>query len=205
MPFPGCVPELTDGAVRLRAHRPEDAERIVEQSNDPESKRWTTVPRPYALEQAHEFLASIESGWLAADGIRHWAVTDAADPDSRYLGTIDVRPRAGGVAGVGFGLHPQGRGQGLMAGAVRLVSRWWFGEGGVRVHWDAARGNFPSWRVAWGGGVTHPRRTPPAQPHPPGHTPPEGWGEGGGGSRSGGRTGVWAAGPRCRRRPNRSA
>ena len=37
MPFPGCVPELTDGVVRLRAHRPDDAERIVEQSTDPES------------------------------------------------------------------------------------------------------------------------------------------------------------------------
>ena len=63
MPFPGCVPELTDGVVRLRAHRPDDAEAIVEQSIDPESVRWTTVPRPYALEQAREFLAIIESGW----------------------------------------------------------------------------------------------------------------------------------------------
>lgn len=155
MPFPACVPELTDGVVRLRAHRADDAELIVEQSTDPESKRWTTVPRPYGLEQAHEFLASIEAAWGAADGIRHWAVTDAADPDSRYLGTIDLRPKGGGAASVGFGLHPQGRGQGFMAGALRLVSRWWFGEGGVRVHWDAARGNFASWRVAWSCGFTH--------------------------------------------------
>ena len=175
MPFPGCVPELTDGAVRLRAHRPEDAERIVEQSNDPDSKRWTTVPRPYALEQAHEFLAHIEAAWGEADGIRHWAVTDAADPDSRYLGTIDLRPRGGGAAGVGFGLHPDGRGQGLMAGALRLVSLLWFREAGVRVHWDAARGNFASWRVAWSCGFTHHGTTPQALPDPEGGTAVDVW------------------------------
>jgi RimJ/RimL family protein N-acetyltransferase len=175
MPFPGCVPELTDGHVRLRAHRPDDAERIVEQSNDPDSMRWTTVPRPYALEQAHEFLASIEAAWGAADGIRHWAVTDADDPHSRYLGTIDLRPKGGGAASVGFGLHPQGRGRGLMAGALRLVSRRWFAEGGVRVHWDAARGNFASWRVAWSCGFTHHGMVPQALPDPDGGTAVDVW------------------------------
>lgn len=175
MPFPGCVPELTDGQVRLRAHRPQDAERIVEQSNDPDSMRWTTVPRPYALEQAHDFLAHIEAAWGEADGIRHWAVTDAADPGSRYLGTIDLRPKGGGAASVGFGLHPQGRGQGLMAGALRLVSRSWFAEGGVRVHWDAVRGNFASWRVAWSCGFTHHGMVPQALPDPDGGTAVDVW------------------------------
>ena len=42
-PFPACVPELTDGVVRLRAHRVEDVDRIVEQCVDEESIRWTTV------------------------------------------------------------------------------------------------------------------------------------------------------------------
>src|SRR6476620_8435019 len=39
---------LTDGVVTLRAHSVDDADAIVEQSSDPESLRWTTVPRPYA-------------------------------------------------------------------------------------------------------------------------------------------------------------
>src|SRR5215203_2704756 len=108
MPFPGCVPELTDGVVRLRAHRPGDAERIVEQSTDPESRRWTTVPRPYGLADAREFLARIEQEWSGPGGMRYWAVTDADDEQGRYLGTIDLRPKGGGVAEVGFGLHPAG-------------------------------------------------------------------------------------------------
>jgi hypothetical protein len=41
------VPVLTDGTVRLRAHCPQDAVAIVEQCTDPESMRFTTVPRPY--------------------------------------------------------------------------------------------------------------------------------------------------------------
>ena len=74
--------------------------------------RWTTVPRPYGLDDAHDFLAKIEREWAAPDGLRHWAVTDAADPQARYLGTVDLRPRGGGAAETGFGLHPQGRGRG---------------------------------------------------------------------------------------------
>ena len=73
MPFPGCVPELTDGVVRLRAHRPDDAERMVEQSTDAEMMRWTTVPRPYDLEHARDFLAKIEREWGTPDGVRFWA------------------------------------------------------------------------------------------------------------------------------------
>ena len=166
MPFPGHVPELTDGVVRLRAHRPDDAERIVEQSTDAESMRWTTVPRPYDLDDARDFLAKIEREWGTPGGLRHWAVTDAADPSARYLGTVDLRPRGGGAAETGFGLHPQGRGSGLMAGALRLVSRWWFGEGGTRVHWLAVRGNFASWRVAWSCGFTHHGTIPQSHPDP---------------------------------------
>ena len=166
MPFPDCVPELTDGVVLLRAHRADDAERIVEQSTDPESMRWTTVPRPYALEDARTWLARIEDQWNDAGGERLWAITDAEDPDRLYRGTIDLRPRGGGAAETGFGLHPDGRGSGLMAGALRLVARWWFGEGGVRVHWAAVRGNFPSWRVAWSCGFTHHGTIPQLHPDP---------------------------------------
>ena len=55
--------------------------------------------------------------------MRHWAVTDANDPDGRYLGTIDLRPRRGGqVAEIGFGLHPDARGRGLMAAALPAAS-----------------------------------------------------------------------------------
>lgn len=150
MPFPTSVPVLTDGVVRLRAHCVDDVDRIVEQCTDPESVRWTTVPRGYTTEMGHEWLGQIEAGWDQPDGNGHklWAIEEAADDEHRFLGTIDLRPRDGGRAEIGYGLHPDARGRGLMARALRLVDQWWFGEGGQRVDWYAEVGNFASWAVA---------------------------------------------------------
>lgn len=148
------VPILTDGVVRLRAHRLEDAPRIVEQCLDPESIRWTTVPVPYDEAMAREFVTENLQAWEVEGGNRLWAITDAHDPQDRFLGTIDVRPVGAGIAFIGFGLHPAGRGRHLMAAALRLVTGWWFEQGGVRMYWEANRGNFGSWRVAWACGFT---------------------------------------------------
>lgn len=167
MPFPDCVPELTDGVVRLRAHRREDAERIVEQCQNVDTLRWTTVPRPYGPAEAEWFLKHIEDGWNAGEGYEYWAITDAADPQQRFLGTIDLRAGKSGMAEVGFGLHPDGRGRGLMAAALRLVAARFFNDlGGQRLYWWASRGNFASWRVAWACGFTF-HATLPARLQPP--------------------------------------
>lgn len=164
--FPGCVPELTDGHVVLRAHSPDDVAAVVEQCTDPEMVRWTTVPSPYDADLARRFLADIERAWADPDGIRYWALAAADDPHRRFRGTIDLRPQAArDVVEVGFGLHPDARGQGLMASALRLAAQWWFDEGGSRVQWRAVRGNFPSWRVAWACGFTHHGILPGS--HPP--------------------------------------
>lgn len=145
--FPDCVPVLTDGRVMLRAHADADVPRTVEQSVDPESIRWTTVPSPYAEKDALTWFEAIRAGWETGKGPFLWALTEATDTDT-YLGTIDVRPQTAGIGVIGFGLHPQGRGRGLMAAALRLATRWWWEQGGVRMHWQANRGNFASWRVA---------------------------------------------------------
>ncbi|MGG5260794.1 GNAT family N-acetyltransferase [Phycicoccus avicenniae] len=174
--WPEAVPVLSDGHVRLRAHRPDDLERIVEQSRDPESLRWTTVPRPYGEAEGREWLALIEAGWNDLGGNRLWALEDAADDRGRYLGTIDLRPTLGGrVAEVGYGLHPDARGRGFMAGALRLAAQWFFGTGGTRVHWRAERGNFASWRVAWACGFTHHGTLPQSLAPSEGEDPVDAW------------------------------
>ena len=153
MPGGQVPPRLTDGGVVLRGHSAADIPRIVEQCRAPESLRWTTIPRPYGTEQAEAFLALIAAGWAEPGGHRYWAIEDAAQPGV-FMGTIDLRPRKGGSAEVGFGLHPQGRGRGLMSGALRLVADHWFASGGSQLTWWAERGNFASWRVAWACGFT---------------------------------------------------
>ena len=152
--FPDCVPALTDGRVLLRAHAEADIPRIVEQCVDPESVRWTTVPSPYSEEDGRQWFEAIHGGWEGGRGPYLWAITDAADPQT-FLGTIDVRDHGSGIGFIGFGLHPEGRSRGLMAAALRLATRWWWDRGGVRMHWQANRGNFASWRVAHACGFTH--------------------------------------------------
>ncbi|WP_082043578.1 GNAT family N-acetyltransferase [Mobilicoccus massiliensis] len=174
-PFPACVPELTDGRVQLRAHRDDDIPAIVEQCVDPESVRWTTVPRPYGADDARQFLDLVRQGWDDPKGQRYWAIewTDD-DVRARFGGTIDLRPRGSGGAEIGFGLHPDARGQHVMSTAVRLACRWWFANEGRRVTWWANVGNTASWRVAWACGFTWHGTVPEYLPLPDG-TLADGW------------------------------
>lgn len=156
MPFPECVPQLSEESVRLRAHGPADLEAIVEQGTDAQMQRWTTVPRAYTRTHAQEYLRSIEWDWNAAAGRRAWAIEwqDGSD-GPRFAGTIDLVPSTvPGVSEIGFGLHPSARGRGLMSRALRLVARHFFEGGGQRIRWFAERGNLASWRVAWACGFT---------------------------------------------------
>ena len=85
--YPACVPELTDEHALLRPHRPSDADRMVEQCSDPDSLRWTTVPRPYGPGDAHEF-------WLRvtlAPGQPIWPYYAIVPLDPCESGTVRVR------------------------------------------------------------------------------------------------------------------
>lgn len=156
--FPDVVPELTKGVVRLRAMTEADLPFVVEQSNDPDSVRWTTVPQPYGLDAARDFLALHERGWAEADGTRHWAIELLPHDGAAglpFAGIVDLRPGAkGGAWETGFVLHPAARGRGAMSDALRLAAQWAFDHGAPSLYWFAARGNFPSWRVAHACGFT---------------------------------------------------
>lgn len=169
------VPTLTDGVVTLRAHSLDDADAIVDQSRDPESLRWTTVPRPYTREHAVGFIEGNLAAWGEAGAKRSWAIEWTDDGgDARYGGTIDLRPGAAASVGeLGFGLHPDARGRGLMSRAVRLVVRHAFATPvwGVpvrRVHWRAIVGNWGSRRAAWAAGFTFHGTLPGSHPDPDG-------------------------------------
>ncbi|GAB48205.1 GNAT family N-acetyltransferase [Mobilicoccus pelagius] len=163
------VPELVDGPVRLRAHRDDDVPGIVEQCTDPDSVRWTTVPRPYGEDDARGFLDLVRAAWADPRGHRYWAV-EWTDDDGvpHFAGTIDLRPRGSGGAEIGFGLHPAARGRHVMTTAVRLLARWWFEGGGRRITWWANVGNVASWRVARACGFTWHAVVPEYLPMPDG-------------------------------------
>lgn len=150
--LPRQIPTLTDGVVTLRAPQDGDAPDAVEQSRDPVSRQWTTVPVPYDLEDARRYLRHLIPGGWESD--TEWGfVVEATDPDTgaaRFAGSVSLRNHGGGRAEVAYGSHPWARGRGLMRRAVRLLLEWGFAEREVRtVLWLAYRGNWASRRLAW--------------------------------------------------------
>jgi ribosomal-protein-alanine N-acetyltransferase len=115
--------DLCGDGVRLRAFGTGDVDRIVEACSDPDTSYWlASMPRPYGPDSAQTYLLGITE--LAARGVGvAWCI---ADPDDdRCLGSISL-DGLGGYAKrgeIGYWTHPDGRGRGVVAEAVRLVTR----------------------------------------------------------------------------------
>ncbi|NUR09546.1 MAG: GNAT family N-acetyltransferase [Nocardioidaceae bacterium] len=156
MSYPDDVPILTDGVVTLRAHRPDDVDAVVEQSVDPVSVQWTTVPTPYHRSDGEEFVGLvIPQGW--DDGDRWAFAVEARDDDGspRYCGTVELHDMGSERGEIAYGSHPWARGRGLMHRALDLLLAWGFDDLGLRaVIWWANRGNWASRRTAWRLGFT---------------------------------------------------
>lgn len=151
MPTPPAVPTLSGGGVTLRAHRPADAAGALEQSLDPLSRRFTTVPLDYTYRDATEFVTeAMPVGWHED---REWAfAVEALDDhgEARYAGTVSLRNEGARRAEVAYGSHPWVRGRGVMEQALRLLLEWGFAEQGLEtVIWWAHTGNWASRKLAW--------------------------------------------------------
>lgn len=156
--FPAGVPELIDTAtgLRLRALTEDDLPAVIEQSNDPDTARWTTVPQPYGMAEARAFLEQIQAkGWR--DGSQAgFAVEVPIDGRPRYAGQLDLRFTEPGRGEVGFVTHPAMRGRGVMRAALGLLVPWAFATQGLHViRWYAAVGNWGSRRAAEAAGFRH--------------------------------------------------
>jgi RimJ/RimL family protein N-acetyltransferase len=148
MRFPHDVPTLTDGVVTLRAHGEDDVPGVLQQSTDPVSRAWTTVPVPYTRDDAKRFVREVmPGGWLAG---QEWGF--AVSYDGAYAATVSLRDEGDRRAEIAYGSHPRIRGTGGMERALRLLLDWGFGDDGPgldTVVWWANRGNWPSRRLAW--------------------------------------------------------
>jgi RimJ/RimL family protein N-acetyltransferase len=145
------APTLTDGVVTLRAHRPDDVPRMVEQCRDPESVRWTQVPTPYDEGDAETFVGELVPRWWAEG--TEWAF--AVEHGGGFGGTVSLRDEGHGRIEIAFGAHPDVRGTGAMERACRLLLEWGYEEqGATTVVWRAFVGNWGSRRLAWRLGFT---------------------------------------------------
>jgi len=108
--------------VALRAFVDSDVDRIVEACADPDSQRWlAALPSPYEIRDAHDYLLAIRELAALGRGLT-WCVADPAT--GRCLGSVGVEGLGGYARRVeiGYWTHPDARGRGLTAEAVRLVT-----------------------------------------------------------------------------------
>lgn len=141
------VPELTDGALRLRAITMADAEALTANCQDPAAIRWTTVPEPYDLEDARWYIEQHVPSALQAGTAINWG---AEDPQGRYLGNLELCRFRATAADIGLNFGPRARGTGAAEAACRLVIDHAFGPLGLsHLHWIAFDGNWASRKLAW--------------------------------------------------------
>jgi ribosomal-protein-alanine N-acetyltransferase len=149
---------LESDRVRLRPFAPGDVPRMVEACRDPMSRRFLAgLPQPYTVATARAHID--ESVWQAACGTKAtWAVADR-DTDA-LLGTVAVMDLLGAdpTAGeIGYWLHPDARGRGVMTESVRLAVAHALDEDGLdrrRLSLYAAADNAASNAVAVAAGFT---------------------------------------------------
>lgn len=148
-PFPQTG--LDDGTVRLRPLRPEDAPGLREQETDPLTVATGFTGVPPDLDSVRRTADRAGLDWL----VGHAATLAMIDARTRrFAGTVRLR-QAGppGVGGIGYAVHPDFRGRGYTARALRLLVPWAFGEGGfARLELGAKTTNVASQKAALAAG-----------------------------------------------------
>ncbi len=154
------VPWLRGERVLLRPWRDDDVPRVTEACADPTTQRWLAgLPSPFTVADAQEFVRTREDLHATGAGLA-WCVADPED--DRCLGSVSIFHLDGPhpMPEIGYWTHPDARGRGATAAAVRLVVRHagiavadgGLGQPAVVLH--AAAGNVASNRVAVRAGMS---------------------------------------------------
>ncbi len=151
-PLAGPTLPVLGGKVVLTALREEDIDRVVEACTTEQAQRWLDTPWPYARADAEGFVREFApAGWRGEHDERVWAIRESLR--GPLAGVIGLR---GESTEVGFWLHPDAQGKGLMADALRTLAG--HAEGCLtwpEVHWGCYDGNVGSMRVAKAAGFSY--------------------------------------------------
>ena len=146
---------LEGDGVRLRPFAEPDVPRVVEACREERTREWLAeLPSPYTADDALAFIRG-RSGLRATGNGLSWAVVD---PETDLLlGSVGLFGLTDDLAygEVGYWVHPDARGRGVMTAAVGLVLGHAFQTLGLqRVKAYAARGNAASRHVLTSSGMT---------------------------------------------------
>ncbi|MFJ3955931.1 GNAT family N-acetyltransferase [Streptomyces libani] len=143
---------LTTERLVLRPFEPSDAPAVHAACQEPDIPRWTSVPSPYGVADAEQFVGTaVPEGWRDDTAYQFAVVTRADGTLAGAMGLIRLTqlhtPER--QAELGYWTAKEQRGRGYTAEAARAVLRWAFRDLGVeRMEWHAEAGNEGSRAVA---------------------------------------------------------
>ena len=156
-------PVLETARLRLRRWRDDEVERIAAaRTNQATAHFLPFIPQPFTIEDARFWLKDLAE--QASAGTRfNWCVADTGtDQGLGNLTLFGIHTR-GDVrdAELGYWMHPEAQGRGVMSEAVRELARWYFaaqgdgGFGGRRLFIRTAATNTAARRTAEKAGFRH--------------------------------------------------
>lgn len=123
-----------------------DVDAVFDACQDAAIRRYTTVPSPYELRHAEDFVERVAKNW-ADDVEQTWAIRDG----DVLAGMIGLYRQGTGSAELGYWIAPASRERGFGTEASRAVVDWGFAPEGLgldRIEWRAVVGNVGSARIA---------------------------------------------------------
>jgi ribosomal-protein-alanine N-acetyltransferase len=115
-------PTLQSDRLRLRRFTEADLPRVAEACSDPLTRHFlSALPQPYTTATARGYVD--DCVWQAAIGAKAtWAIADrTTDELLGNIAVMDMLGLAGDHGEIGYWLHPDARGRGLMIEATRTV------------------------------------------------------------------------------------
>lgn len=143
--------DLTDGVVRLRAYRDEDADALADaiRESSTSAGRWIPWATPeYDTATAADWIRQCKAAWVMGDG---YEMVILDEHSGRILGGMGLnqRNREHGFANLGYWLRVSARGKGNVTRAGKLALAFAFGSAGLtRIEIVAAHDNWPSRKAA---------------------------------------------------------
>ncbi len=124
--WPTEIPTLSHGNITLRPAIEEDIQNIFQACQDPAIPRFTTVPSPYTITHAENFIREIAPKQFEAKKEILFVITSNQVSAGEFCGvisfhTVDLNNH---TAELGYWIAKGARGRGIGATSVNLISNY---------------------------------------------------------------------------------